>query len=100
LSHCTSNVEDHARLDIFAKGFWNNTYDQAFVDARVFNPLAKSHFNHCLSNSYRMNENKEKRTYNEILNMVHLNHSFSLLLEALDQLPHVLTNDWLLSVIR
>ena len=42
LSHCTSNIDDHARLDRFARGFWNTSHEQAFVDVRVFNPLAKS----------------------------------------------------------
>ena len=35
------NSDDHARLDIFARGFWNTSHEQAFVDVGVFNPLGK-----------------------------------------------------------
>ena len=27
LAHCTSNVDDQARLDISAKGFWNTSHE-------------------------------------------------------------------------
>ena len=60
LFHRTSNSDDHARLDISAKGFWNSSHEQAFVDVRVFNPLAKSHFNQSLPSCYRKNENEKK----------------------------------------
>ena len=36
LSHRTSNSDDHVRLDTSAKGFWSTSYEQAFVDARIF----------------------------------------------------------------
>ena len=35
------------------------------MDVRVFNPLAKSHFNQKLSSCYRKNENEKKRAYEE-----------------------------------
>ena len=72
LSHRTSNTNEHARLDISAKGFWNSSHEQAFFDVRVFNPLAKSHFNQSLSSCYRKNENEKKRAYEErIRNVEH-----------------------------
>ena len=55
LSHRTSNSDDHARLDILARGFWNTSHEQDFVDVRVFNPLAKSHLNQTLPSSYCKN---------------------------------------------
>ena len=58
LAHYTSNV-DQARLDIFAKGFWNTSHELAFFDVRVFNPLTKSHLNQSLSSCYRKNENEK-----------------------------------------
>ena len=64
LSHCTSNAENKARLDISAKGFWNTSHELSFFDVRVFNPLAKSHINQSLSTCYRKNEN-EKCEYEE-----------------------------------
>jgi len=46
-------------------------HEQAFFDVRVFNPLAKSHFNPSLSSCYRKNEN-EKWAYEErIRNVEH-----------------------------
>ena len=65
LAHRTSNVDDQARLDISAKGFWNNSHELAFFDERVFNPLAKSHVNQSLSSCYRKHENEKKRHYEE-----------------------------------
>ena len=65
LAHRTSNVDDQARLDISAKGFWNTSHELAFFDVRVFNPLAKSHVNQSLSSCYRKNENEKKRQYEE-----------------------------------
>jgi len=42
------------------------------MDVRVFNPLAKSHFNQSLTSCYRKNENEKKRTYEErIRNVEH-----------------------------
>jgi len=65
LPHHTSNANDHARLDVSAKGFWNTSHEWAFLDVRVFNPLAKSYYNQSLSSCYYKNENKKKRTYDE-----------------------------------
>ena len=66
LSHRTSrNSDDHARLDISVRGYWNTSHEQTFVDARVFNPLqlAKSHFIQSVPSCYHENENK--RAYDE-----------------------------------
>jgi len=42
------------------------------MDVRVFNPLAKSHFNQSLTSYYRRNENEKKRAYEErIRNVEH-----------------------------
>jgi len=72
LSHRTSNSDDNARLDVSARGFWNSSHEQAFMDVRIFNPLAKSHFNQSLTSCYRRNENEKKRTYEErIRNVEH-----------------------------
>ena len=57
--------DEHARLDISARGFWNSSHEQAFVDVRVFNPLAKSHLHQTLPSCYRKNENEKKRAYDE-----------------------------------
>jgi len=46
-------------------GFWNTSHEQAFLSVRVFNSLAKNHFNQSLSSCYRKNENEKKRAYEE-----------------------------------
>ena len=72
LAHRTSNVDNQARLDISAKGFWNTSHELAFFDVRVFNPLAKSHVNQSLSSCYRKHENEKKRQYEErVCNVKH-----------------------------
>jgi len=61
-------------MDISARGFWHTSHEQAFVNVRVFNPLAKSHLNQLqiLPSCYHKNENEKKRTYDEhIRNVEH-----------------------------
>ena len=33
LSHCTSNADEHARLDISTKGFWNTSHERVVFDS-------------------------------------------------------------------
>ena len=42
LNGASSNIQDGARLDIVANGFWDSCYEKAFFDVRVFNPYAPS----------------------------------------------------------
>ena len=39
-----SNLSDEARVDVAARGFWQEC-EMAFFDVKVFNPFAKSHLN-------------------------------------------------------
>ena len=41
----SSNISNHARADMSARGFWING-QTAFCDARVFNPLTRCHLHH------------------------------------------------------
>ena len=59
-----SNIEDEARLDIAARGFWQRG-EMAFFDVRVFNPFAKSHLNLKLETVFKSNESQKKREYND-----------------------------------
>ena len=43
LTYATANVEDGARLDISAAGFWGSQHQKAFFDVKVFNPNASSY---------------------------------------------------------
>ena len=60
----TTNIEDESRLDVAARNFWSYG-TKAFLDIRVFNPLAKSYMNQTLSAAHKSNENAKKREYNQ-----------------------------------
>ena len=67
----TANIDDHARLDVSARGVWVKG-SKAYFDIRVFNPLAQSYMTHSMKAAHRMNENGKKREYGErILNVEH-----------------------------
>ena len=59
-----ANIEDEARLDVSARGFWRRG-SKAFIDVRIFNPLSKTSLSKPLKTSYKNNENEKKREYNE-----------------------------------
>jgi len=61
LSARSANTDDNARLDIRARGFWNNHQD-AFFDVRVFYPNAPSNRS---SDAYRRHEMAKKREYGQ-----------------------------------
>ena len=57
-----SNRAPDARLDIHARGFWENQRS-AFFDVRVFHPNADSYRDLELQQIYRNHENEKKRLY-------------------------------------
>ena len=57
----SANTDDNARLDIRARGFWNNHRD-GFFDVRVFYPNAPC--NHS-TDAYRRHEMAKKREYGQ-----------------------------------
>ena len=61
LSARSANSNDNARLDIRARGFWNNHKD-AFFDVRVFYPNAPSNRS---IDAYRRHEHAKKREYGQ-----------------------------------
>ena len=42
LTGLSANVQDGARLDIAANGFWGGRFERTYFDVRVFNPHAPS----------------------------------------------------------
>ena len=67
----TANTDDHARLDVSARGVWVKG-SKAYFDIRVFNPLAQSYMNQTLKAAHKTNEGNKKREYAErILNVEH-----------------------------
>ena len=65
LTYTTANVEDSARLDIAANGFWGGRYERTFIDVRIFNPHAPSNRNSDLVTCYRKHEKSKKRAYEQ-----------------------------------
>ena len=65
MSHRTANVEEGARLDIKAQGFWGIERQCAFFDVRVFNPLAHTYRSLPLPTCYRRNEQEKRRAYDQ-----------------------------------
>ena len=63
----TSNADEHARLDISAKGFWN-TFHELALECSILWP--KVIFNQSLSSCYHKNENEKKRAYGEYIQNV------------------------------
>ena len=60
----TTKREDEARLDIAARGFWQQ-YEMAFFDVRVFNPFAKTYMKQNLETVFKNAESEKKTDYNE-----------------------------------
>ena len=59
----SANKSDSARLDVRARGFWDNSYRYAFFDVRVFYPFASSYSQKPLAAIYRDHEKKKKLEY-------------------------------------
>ena len=57
-------IDDGARLDIAADGFWGSQHEWAFFDIRIFNPFAPSN-NRPIRACYRKHENQKRRAYNQ-----------------------------------
>jgi len=71
LRYQTSNIQENARLDISARGFWTRG-ERAFFDIRVFDPTAPSYINQTLEAAHKRQENEKRRAYEErIINIEH-----------------------------
>ena len=60
----TTNTTNEARLGIRARGVWEQE-QQAFLDLRVFDPNACRYLNKSLQQCHVMNEQENKKAYNE-----------------------------------
>ena len=61
-SNRTANTHDESRLDVSARGLWV-PYQKAFMDIRVFNPLAKRYSS--VAQAFDNNEKEKKRAYSQ-----------------------------------
>ena len=60
----SANTANDARLDVSARSLWN-PLERAFLDIRVFHPLAPSIVAHgTIAKMYRSHENEKKSVYN------------------------------------
>ena len=59
----STNVEDDARADIRAQGFWDCNRQAAFFDIRVFHPNAASYRSVPIPKLYKRHEEMKKREY-------------------------------------
>ena len=62
--HRQANAADEARLDVSARDFWRRG-QRAFVDVRIFNPMAESNIGQGLAAAHRSHELQKKRQYDE-----------------------------------
>ena len=65
LTYRTANIEDGARLDIKAQGFWGKDEQRAFFNVRVFNPFTHTYRNLPLTTCYRRNDQEKRRAYDQ-----------------------------------
>ena len=57
-----ANTEDAGRVDVKCTGFWN-VHQDAFLDVRVFNPLASSNRNKPIKTVYQHHEKERRRVF-------------------------------------
>ena len=65
LNGASANRKEGARLDIVASVFWGSTFERAFFDVRVFNPLAPSNSHSSITATYRQHEREKKHRYEQ-----------------------------------
>ena len=62
--HQSTNTSEDARVDVSARGFWTRG-QYAFLDVRIFNPMANSYRGIELPRAHRKNEQEKRREYDE-----------------------------------
>ena len=67
----TANLSSEARVDVGARGFWTRG-QKAFLDIRIFNPMAACHRELPLEAAHRRNEQEKMRAYEE--RILHVDH--------------------------
>ena len=67
----TANVDDHARLDVKAVGFWGNHRQSAFFDVRVLDPFTRAYAYQTIPN--------HSVPYSETMKMIRCKLGFSLI---------------------
>ena len=65
LHYRSAILDDDARVDIRASGFWRCLYHHTFFDVRIFNCFAASNRSCTLSTAFRKHELEKCRAYEE-----------------------------------
>ena len=64
LRYRTANTTNEARVDISARGFWTPG-QKAFMDIRIFDPMAACHRDNTLDAAHKRNEQEKIRAYGD-----------------------------------
>ena len=59
----STNIEDHARVDVAARWWYESRFERTMFDVRVFNPFVPLNRNLTLSSVYRKHEQEKRRKY-------------------------------------
>ena len=69
----STNIEDHAWLDVAARGLYRSRFERTMFDVRVFNLFVPSNRNLTLPSVYRKHEQEKRRKYE--LRVLEVEHS-------------------------
>ena len=72
LKYQTAKIENNARLDMSALGFWCRD-QRAFFDIKVFDPVSSSHAHQSLDAAHSKQENEKRRQYED--RILHVEHA-------------------------
>ncbi|KAG0729364.1 hypothetical protein GWK47_030507 [Chionoecetes opilio] len=64
LQYRTANIANEARVDVSARGFWTRG-QRAFMDIRIFDPMAACHRGISLEAAHQKNEQEKIREYGD-----------------------------------
>ena len=68
MTYATANVEDGARLNISAAGFWGGRHQKAYSDVKVFNPVVRGHrLLLCIASLRKINEGSMSRGFERLI---------------------------------
>ena len=65
MHHNSAVLDDNARADIRASGFWRCLHHRTFFDVRIFNSFAASSRSTALAATFRRHEAEKRRAYEE-----------------------------------
>ena len=72
LKYQTAKMENNAKLDVSALGFWCRD-QRAFFDIRFFDPVVSSHANQSLDAAHSKQKNEKCRQYKD--RILHVEHA-------------------------